>query len=135
MITLNDLTPNLRCQKKNVLVAAFWMSEADLNIEHFFKSFVKELNYLFTNGITVYGKNYKIVVAGCCLDSVARCKLLCMKQFNGSYGCTYCLHPTNSQKYPYKDASLRTMDHFNDCVSKWSDLSEDQKKKVLQFLG
>ncbi|XP_023246621.1 uncharacterized protein LOC111643284 [Copidosoma floridanum] len=39
-----------------------------------------------------------------CVDSVARCGMLNMKQFNGLYGCTYCEHPTEAvngvRKYP-----------------------------------
>ena len=38
------------------------------------------------------------------MDSVARCAMLCMKQYNGRYGCTYCEHPTEAvegvRKYP-----------------------------------
>lgn len=49
-------------------------------------------------------------------DSPAKCKLLKLKQYNGKYGCCYCLHPgvtvedNNSSKYPVPSEkySLRT---------------------------
>ena len=135
LITINNLRPNQRSEKKNVLVAAYWMSETPVIIELFFKVFIKELNYLYINGIKIGEKVYKVVVAACCLDSVARSKLLSMKQFNGSFGCTYCLHPTNKQRYPYQTAPLRTLENFKSGIADWENLSECDKKKGMAIFG
>lgn len=70
--------------------------------------FVKQANELSIVGIlwNYRGKDVisKIFPLLSSVDSVARCKMLNMKQFNGLFGCTYCLHPTeqinNSAKYP-----------------------------------
>lgn len=97
LITLNDLPPKLRYLKKNIVVAALWCDK-NISFEIFFKPLTKELVSLYEKGIDIFGTCYKIVSSAFCLDSVARCKLLKMKQFNGSFGCTYCKHPGNSVK-------------------------------------
>ena len=136
LITLNDLPPVKRNQKKNFLTSAYWMSETPLIVDMFFKVFIDELKDLFENGITIDGKNFKIIVAACCVDSVARSKMLCMKQFNGSYGCTYCLHPATGQKYvPMSMIESRTFVQFKDCIDQWKKLSEKEKQKGIAILG
>ena len=136
LITLNDLPPAMRNQKKNMLTSAFWMSETPLIVDMFFKTFIVELKSLFENGISVKGKKFKIIVAACCVDSVARSKILCMKQFNGSFGCTYCLHPATGQKYlPMPQVKLRDLDQFHNCIEEWNRLSETEKHKGIAIFG
>ncbi|XP_055525023.1 uncharacterized protein LOC129718323 isoform X7 [Wyeomyia smithii] len=76
----------------------------------FHKKIIIELQKL-RNGMSVGTKLYNVVLLHCSLDSVARCELLCSKQFNGRYGCTMCLHPgelvNNQIRYPYQKAKLR----------------------------
>ncbi|XP_065088312.1 uncharacterized protein LOC135709828 [Ochlerotatus camptorhynchus] len=56
--------------------------------------------------MNIDGKMYSVSLLQVNLDSVARCKVQNMKQYNGLYGCTYCLHPgetkvsNNSRCYP-----------------------------------
>lgn len=38
-------------------------------------------------------QNSKVAVLNCCVDSVAKPLIQGVKQFNGYYGCGYCLHP------------------------------------------
>lgn len=46
-------------------------------------------------------------------DSMGKCKVLAMKQFNGMYGCPYCLHPGNVTKDPkHRKYHISTKDHI-----------------------
>lgn len=92
IVTLNDLPPKLRYLKKNMIIAGLWCDK-NISIEVFLKPFIKELVLMFEKGIKVYDVCYKIISSAVCVDSVARCKILKWKQFNGKYGCTYCKHP------------------------------------------
>lgn len=69
----------------------------------FLQPFVDEANFLANesvkwelNGSVVTSKVYPIC---CCVDSVARPCMLNMTRFNGSYGCSFCEHPTEGDRY------------------------------------
>lgn len=94
IVTINDLPPKLRYLKQNMIVAGLWY-DVKVNFNVFLKPFINELNCLYEKGIECKDKIYKIISGALCVDSVARCKLLKMKQFNGKFGCTYCKHPGN----------------------------------------
>ena len=135
LMTINDLRPTERFDKKNILSAGYWMSVVQPKMEIFLKPFIEEMNFLYNNGITVCGKNYKVVVCSCCLDSVARAKCLCIKQFNGSFGCTFCLHPMINKRYPSFQAENRTLDHYLKSIGKWNNLTDLQKQKGEAIYG
>ncbi|CAG5100635.1 Protein of unknown function [Cotesia congregata] len=67
-----------------------------------------DISYFLTFDISLQLKSIledpKFIPICAVVDSVARCKILNMKQYNGSYGCTFCEHPglrmNNSQKFP-----------------------------------
>lgn len=111
-VTLNNLPPTLRFSKHNLIVAGLWLSKGEPNTNLLFKYFCLELNKL-NEGLDINGKEYSVALLQVCLDSVARCKVQRMKQFNGHFGCTMCLHPgqigatTNVRHYPYKKTALR----------------------------
>lgn len=92
ILTINDLPPKLRYLKNNMIVAGLWL-DSNVSIDIFMKPFIKELSELYDKGLYISNKFYKIICTALCVDSVARCKVLKMKQFNGTHGCTYCLHP------------------------------------------
>ena len=136
LVTINDLPINTRFDKKNVLVAGYWMSEIEVEIDLFFEPFLEELNDLYINGIDINNDNYKVVVACCCLDSVARAKFLKIKQFNGLYGCTICLQKSSNSRYPYKEQiSLRTYDHYKECIRNLDELQLNERNKEDSIMG
>lgn len=106
-VTLNNLPPYLRFSKHNLILGGLWLSNGEPNTNLLFKYFCIELQRLKHDGITIGSKVYTVALLQVNLDSVARCKVQNMKQFNGSYGCTYCLHPgevkasNNSRCYPF----------------------------------
>ena len=135
LLTLNDLKPSDRFKKRNVLSAGYWMSEIPPVMEIFFKPFIEEMNNLNDEGINVRGKKFKIIVCSFCLDSVARAKCLRMKQFNGNFGCTFCLHPGGDKKYAYQNVTVRDFDHYQKSLEKWENLSDSEKKKGISIYG
>lgn len=77
------------------------------------KPFRDMMNNISTSGIecVIGGESRLIKVYGvsCCVDAVARAPMQGIKQFNGTYGCGWCLHPgvymkeAKSLKYPTLD--------------------------------
>lgn len=109
-LTLNNLPPKLRFNKNNLLLAALWFNPGKPNMALFHKNFVLQMQEL-RKGMLIEDEVYKVVLLQNCTDSVGRCELFCSKQYNGWYGCTFCLHPgklVNKQiRYPYQKAKLR----------------------------
>lgn len=109
---LNNLPPEIRFQKTNLMVTGLWLSNGEPNPNLLFKYFCLELQKL-QGGILIGNELYKVSLVQSCLDSVARCKVQCNKQFNGQYGCTLCLHPgetrssRNGRCYPNRTTEMR----------------------------
>jgi cation transport regulator ChaB len=135
LITLNDLPPELRYQKKNVIAAGYWLSEIQPIMSIFLQPFIEEMNLLAQAGINICGRRYIIKVCGLCLDSPARSKLLCMKQFNGYHGCTFCLHPVINQRYPYMEAERRNLQSHFQNIAVWEMLPDSDKRRGVAING
>lgn len=77
----------------NVLLAALWFGAGHPDMVMFLNPFVNEINRIGTitweSGGHVMNSGVQIVC--CCVDAPARAAVLNMKQFNGYYGCTWCL--------------------------------------------
>lgn len=88
---LNELPVPLRWN--NIIVAALWFAKEHPPVHLFMKAFVEELNNIgtivWTNAGNVVCSRASAVF--CCVDSPARAALLNCKQYNGYYGCSWCL--------------------------------------------
>ena len=107
-------------RKKFMLITGLWVSTVDPNMNIFLQPFVNQANYLSSKGFEWLKDGVKIrsklFPLGCCVDSVARCAMLNMKRFNGTFGCTFCEHRTINidevRKYPMlKDVANQRTDH------------------------
>jgi hypothetical protein len=127
-LSLNDLPPSMRYSKQNVVAAGFWLSEYQPNFKLFLKPFIDELNHLYQKGLDVNNKNYRVLVCSCCVDSPARAKVLEIKQFNGYYGCTFCLHPSVNQRYPGMNVENRTLEKHLQHIEELENLPATQRK-------
>ena len=92
---LNELRPQQR--KSNIFLVGLWFGIGKPSMMHFLEPFTQELKKLSSAGM-VWLKNGKEVCSRvfaciCSCDSVARCILQNIHQFNGSYGCSWCLNP------------------------------------------
>ena len=94
-LMLNELPYYLR--KQHMILAGLWVAKTEPDMAFFLTPFVDTANRLSSqgfvwnlNGIEVTSKIFPL---GCCFDSLCRCAMLNMKQFNGYNGCTYCNYP------------------------------------------
>ena len=95
LCTVNELRPFLR--RKHVLIAALHIGSVKPKMNEYLRAFVNECQFLYENGIEYHidgkAKVSKVaIIVGIC-DSVARPLLQSFNQFNGKFGCAYCLHP------------------------------------------
>ncbi|XP_051807764.1 uncharacterized protein LOC127535044 isoform X2 [Acanthochromis polyacanthus] len=92
---LNELPPKIRF--KNVILAGLWFGAHEPVMPIFLKPFVEQANTLASTGV-VWDKNgdrqnSKVIGLCCCVDSKARPAMQNTTQFNGYFGCGFCLHP------------------------------------------
>ena len=124
LCTVNELPPTLR--RKHVLLVALWFGSVKPNMNVFFEPFVTELTHLNQTGFVWKFANKNIntkvkLLLGVC-DSVARPLIQNFKQFNGEYGCGFCLDAGvqtvqglgHTRAYPYRENTrLRNHDQTN----------------------
>lgn len=124
-ISVNELEYKVR--RRFTLLVGLWFGPSKPNFDIFLKQFVVQCNDLSVNGLqwklndgleTVSSKVFFPIVAA---DSVARCSLQGIKQFNGKYGCPWCLtkgetfRPDETSRkwiFPPETASPRTKENF-----------------------
>lgn len=117
-----ELEPEVR--KRHILMSAIWFGPAKPSMMTLLTPFVKEASILETEGIAWQDKRghshvSKVFVLICSSDSVARPLLRNTKQFNGFYGCDFCLH-RGGKSYPYEQPEpprRNERDHFNHAMS------------------
>ncbi|KAL7307604.1 hypothetical protein TKK_0000292 [Trichogramma kaykai] len=114
-LMVNEIPPQERF--KNIITCAIWFNRKKPDMKSFLKEFVLMINNISNKGIscTIMGKklDLKLYSLVCCVDSVARAPMQGLTQFNGKFGCNWCLHPTTwckSSKYPIKIIPLRTVE-------------------------
>lgn len=95
---------------RNLITCGLWFGRSKPNMDIFMKPFRDMMNNIFTSGIKCTIKEESRLIhtyaVACCADAVARAPMQGIKQFNGNYGCGWCLHPgvymreMKSLKYP-----------------------------------
>ncbi|XP_058888539.1 uncharacterized protein LOC117972660 [Acipenser ruthenus] len=83
-VIINELPPNLR--KENILLGGLWFGSTRPDMNTFLQAFVEECTLLERQGLTCEWKGQKTVLyvynLMCVCDSVARCLVQNVKQFN-----------------------------------------------------
>lgn len=115
---LNEIPLKKRFKQENIILSGIsFGKDPDFNV--YMRPLVQELRMLDQDKIKVNHNtiNYEIAlrVMLASSDSPARCKMMKLKQYNGKFGCTYCLHPgkafgdsnmskyvTSKEKYPMR---------------------------------
>ena len=120
-IMLNELPISIRTNQ--LIVVGLWFGKNKPNVNIFLKPFVEDMNKLSDEGIKckINGEeeSIKVFCIVCCVDSVARAPMQGLMQFNGEYGCNWCLHPgqwvlkdnnpdSGSHKYPLLDFRVKS---------------------------
>ncbi|XP_038150334.1 uncharacterized protein LOC119789497 isoform X2 [Cyprinodon tularosa] len=121
-----ELEPEER--KRHILMSALWFGPAKPSMITLLTPFVEEAAKLEADGIAWQDRKghshvSKVFVLICSSDSVARPLLRNTKQFNGFYGCDFCLHK-GGKTYPYEqpEPPLRNeRDHYSHAMSGTTD--------------
>lgn len=118
---LNFLPPSLRFNISNIIVGALYIGEVKPDVKKFFEPLGREIEKLQSSCLTVdiEGRkwDFNLSLTHSSFDLPAKAVMQNMSQYNGRYGCTYCLHPGKSTptpkkisriKYPWKVYDSRT---------------------------
>ncbi|XP_049511151.1 uncharacterized protein LOC125939771 isoform X1 [Dermacentor silvarum] len=105
-LIINEVPPEQRMNK--LVLAALWFGKEKPNMELFQGAFVDALNKLGEEGFLLEHegeeKVFKAFCICCAVDSVARAPMQGIMQFNGYYGCNWCLQQgeriAGTLKYP-----------------------------------
>ncbi|CAN7995903.1 unnamed protein product [Ixodes pacificus] len=96
LLQVNKLPFRERMQKLQLF--GLWFGSGKPSMNTFLAPFVRALNELSSLGISWTDKGgntrmSKVFPGPCTVDTVARCELMQMTQFNGAYGCAWCEEP------------------------------------------
>lgn len=97
LVQVNELPYRMR--RDNMICCGIWCDAKKPPMELFLKPFIDELVELHEKGFksTTFLHDEPITIKVHALlasvDAPARCAIQFMKQYNGKYGCNYCLHP------------------------------------------
>ncbi|XP_051243573.1 uncharacterized protein LOC127356108 isoform X2 [Dicentrarchus labrax] len=146
--TINELPYTQR--RENVIVAGLWFGPEKPKMNTFLKPFIDECRDLAqnpfqwtdSNGTVHSSKVFSLV---CSSDAVARPLLRNCKQFNGEYGCDWCLHPGvmvkkgsgSMRSYPFDEQkqSARSKKMFNDDAAQAENNKQKQTKMYQTVNG
>lgn len=101
-VAINELP--YRTRKDNIILAALWCGPTKPVMDIVLKPFIDELRDLHEHGIECLPSNFnetvtiKVHAILFPVDSVAKCSLQNISQFNGQFGCSLCLHPGQQVK-------------------------------------
>ena len=94
-VNLNEVPPSVRSKKP--LTFGLWFGHDKPNMNIFLKPFIQNINKLSNVGVRCKinneEKNIHIYAICCCVDTIARAPMQGLMQFNGYFGCNWCLHP------------------------------------------
>lgn len=105
-VMINNLSYKLR--KQNILLTGLWASRTKPIMDLYLKPIIDELKDLHENGFQCTPPGFeepitiKVHTILAPVDSVERCVLQNIHQFNGEFGCSYCLHPGENIKLSEK---------------------------------
>lgn len=92
-VMVNELPYAIR--RKNIFLGGLWFGDSKPDMNTFLKPFVTEMNTLSDTGFKWGTENdshtSRVFVTTCSCDSVARCLVQNVTQFNGWCGCNWCL--------------------------------------------
>lgn len=92
-LQINELP--LKERVKKVVLAGLWFGGKKPEMDVFLKPFVDEMNHLSSNGFSWTStdgtrKHTRVFPGPCVVDTVARCEVMGMTQYNGAHGCAWC---------------------------------------------
>jgi len=88
---INEAKYKLR--RSFVVLISLWYGNKKPPANGFLDHGLNELNKIQNTGFTVKNEKFKLRVLIVTSDTVARPIMRCSRQYNGKYGCDFCLHP------------------------------------------
>jgi hypothetical protein len=112
---VNELPSKLRTE--NVLLFGLWFGPRKPHMNVFLEPFAQEMTELHETGFNWINQENEVIsshVYACAFpcDSIARCQVQNIKQFNGVNGCSWCFHP--GQVVPKGNGFVRSYTYMND---------------------
>lgn len=142
-VAINELPYRIR--NNNILLAGIWLAESKPSMNMYLRPFIDELQELNTNGFLIkpitsdHEVLIKVHTILATVDSIARPMIQNVKQFNGKFGCSMCLHPgeiaegtVSSRVYPGSLHALRTKVYHLACVKKKFELKRKDALKGIK---
>ena len=94
-LTLTNLPPNMRMDLRYALLAGVWLGPVKPDMSTVLQPILERIHAMYEQGIPISTpdgpKCLKAKLLCCVFDLPARAMALNMHQWNGRYGCTYCL--------------------------------------------
>lgn len=127
-LLINELPPII--SRQNVILGGLWFGKGKPNMTSFMQAFVQHIievneeGVQWTNSQTSENTRSLVLPIYCSCDAIARCAVQCIHQFNGAFGCSWCLQPGQRvQKgrghvnvYPLVDEEPRTHEGLLHCA-------------------
>lgn len=122
-IICNFLPSHLRYFNKSIITVAFYYNEEKPDMIKLFEPFANELEKLELDGFVFKQQVFRAAVTTAVLDLPAKAAFQQTMQFNGYFGCGFCLHSgkqiAGSMKFPVREkVSLRKHSDFVEVMSK-----------------
>ncbi len=114
---------NLRC----LLLAGIWLGPVKLDMSIILRPVLKRIHELYENGITFQTlsgtRTLRAKLLCCIFDLPARAMALNLTQWNGRFGCTYCLDEGSQVSHvrlhlPDDAHNTRSEKHVRECAGK-----------------
>lgn len=114
-IICNFLPPQIRYLKENILTVVFSYCEEKPDMKKLFEPFATEMEQLELTGFVYKQQVYRAAVTSAVLDLPAKAAFQQTKQYNGYFGCGFCLHRGESinraVKYPSSNENTGIREH------------------------
>ena len=96
-LVILNLPAHIRMKAENIIVCGLWVGPTKPIMNLLLEPIAKCLRQLSTLGLTMKTSLGSVTIRAKLVmgifDLPAKAPVLCMKQFNGEYGCSVCLHP------------------------------------------
>ena len=135
MLALTSLPPALRMNVSNLILAGIWLGSVKPKMEMILDPVLEKLDVYGKKSIAIStdggDKIIKVKLILCVFDLVARPLATNTVQFNGYFGCLYCLH---EGVYKLKRMLYPPLQHYmkrcKEDIERWATEAEDSGKPV-----
>lgn len=127
-LAINELSPQNRFSRKNILLVGIWQGKGKPPFKEFFRIFSQDMNSLFNDGVEVEieddTNNVRLALLCGIADLPAKAEILNMSYFNGSHACIKCEEPGMTVRqgkgyarcFPYRVKETRYSDRIHEEV-------------------